>query len=407
MSAFIVSGGATLTGCITVGGSKNAALPIIFATLLTNGISVLSNVPKILDVEVALNIICEFGARVERRADTLIIDTTQLAYCVPSEKNVSKIRASSYLLGALSARFGRARIMSFGGCNFENRPIDMHIGALYSLGATINGSDICAKNLTGADIRFDKISVGATVNAILMSNCAKGRTRIFGYAREPHVYALVDFLKSCGADISFSEECITVYGCELHGGVARIIPDMIEAGTYLALSCATGSNLSVAGADVRELESFLLDIAVSGIGFSLSSDLISPFGNINCFFDIITGPYPAFPTDMQPQCAPLMAEHGGRITEGVWCSRFGYLEELAKFGLNYTRVKNLAYILPSKLHNANVIATDLRGGAAALITALICKGESVIENAEIIDRGYENIIEKLCSVGADIKRKEI
>lgn len=406
MSALTVSGGLTLSGKITVGGSKNAALPIIFATILLDGVSVLTNVPKILDVDVAIDIISQLGAVVERHDDTLIIDTTDLTYCVPSEASVSKIRASSYLLGACMARFGRARVMAFGGCNFENRPIDMHLCALCTLGATILDGDIYAKRLKGADIRFEKVSVGATVNALLLATGAKGRTRIFGYAKEPHVYALVDFLKSAGADISFSAECITVFGNKLHGGRARIIPDMIEAGTYLLISAATGCELRVCGVKMSELESFVPDITKSGIGFSSKADYISPFGSIDSYFEIITGPFPAFPTDMQPQCAPLMARCGGGITDEVWHGRFGYLDELAKFGLNYTRVKNSVHILPSMLRPANVFATDLRGGAAALIAALSCFGESVIESAEIIDRGYENIVEKLCSVGAKIKRIE-
>ena len=407
MSALIVRGGATLSGEITVGGSKNAALPIIFATLITNGVSHISGVPNILDVAVAIGIIKEFGAVVERRDSELFVDTTDLSYSTPSNASVSKIRASSYLLGALASRFGRARVMSFGGCNFENRPIDMHISALTKLGATVSGNEIYAPKLVGSDIRFEKISVGATVNAILMSATAKGTTRIYGYAKEPHVLALIDYLISCGASISLSPDCITVIGCELHGGTARIIPDMIEAGTYLMISAMTGSGISVSGMDLSELEAFLPGICASGIGFCEKGGSVFPFGEINSSFDIVTGPHPAFPTDMQPQCAPLMSVAGGSIKDTVWCGRFGYLEELAKFGLRYTRVKNSAKIFPAKLSAAQVFATDLRGGAASLIAALACPGESVIKNAEIIDRGYEDIVNKLCSLGAKIKRKEI
>ena len=407
MSALTVNGGATLSGDIAVGGAKNAALPIIFATLLTYGVSTIENVPKILDVDVAIDIISEFGARVKRNNDALVIDTTDLSYCVPSEKNVSKIRASSYLLGSCPSRFGRAQVMSFGGCNFENRPIDMHLLALTKLGAVISGNDIKANKLVGADIIFDKISVGATVNALLLATGAAGKTRIFGYAREPHVYALAEYLKTAGAEIEFSNECVTVVGKKLHGGSARIIPDMIEAGTYLLISAATGSKLRVLGADGGQIESFMKDFSASGVGFSLSDGAIAPLGRVNSYFEITTGPHPAFPTDMQPQCAPLMSRCGGRITDNVWCGRFGYLNELAKFGLMHTRVKNSALISPSKLHSASVFATDLRGGAAALIAALSCEGESVIKNAEIIDRGYEDIVEKLCSVGAKIYREEI
>lgn len=407
MSALIVNGGVELCGEVSIGGAKNAALPIIFATLITKGVSHLTNVPKILDVVVALDIIKELGAEVAWRADTLIIDTTKLTYRLPSETNVAKIRASSYLIGAMCARFGKARIMRFGGCNFENRPIDMHLSALAALGATILDNEIYAPSLMGSDIVFSKISVGATVNAVLLANGAKGKTRIFGYAREPHVYALCEYLKLCGADISFSPECITVVGKELHGASTAIIPDMIEAGTYLLISSVTGSKLAVRGVGFCDLESFLPDITASGIAFCKRNGAICPQGCISSPFDIVTGPYPAFPTDMQPQCAPLMSVFGGSITDTVWQGRFGYLDQLLKFGLKHTRVNNSAYISPSKLHKAQVLATDLRGGAALLIASLMCDGESVIENAEIIDRGYENIVEKLCSVGAKIKRQEI
>ena len=407
MSALIVRGGAALSGEITVGGSKNAALPIIFATLITNGASHIFGVPDILDVAVAISIIKELGAVVERQGNELFVDTTNLKYCIPSEASVSKIRASSYLLGALSSRFGRAQVMSFGGCNFENRPIDMHLSALTSLGATVSGNEVYAPRLVGADIRFDKVSVGATVNAILMSAAANGTTRIYGYAKEPHVIALADYLISCGARISFSPDCITVVGSELRGGTARIIPDMIEAGTYLLISAMMGAGLSVRGMDLCDLDAILPDICASGIGFSDKNGAIRPFGDVRSPFDIVTGPHPAFPTDMQPQCAPLMSAVGGSIKDNVWHGRFGYLDELAKFGLRYTRVKNSAIIFPSKLTAAQVFATDLRGGAASLIAALSCRGESVIKNAEIIDRGYEDIVNKLCSVGANIQRKEI
>ncbi len=407
MSALVISGGVDLSGEITVSGSKNAALPIIFATVITNGVSRIFGVPYILDVRIALDIIRELGAVVEWDRDALFIDTTRLSYRVPTVSSVARIRASSYLLGAMIARFGRAKIMPFGGCNFENRPIDMHLSALSSLGADISGNDITAQRLVGSDIRFEKISVGATVNAVLMSATARGVTHIYGYAKEPHVYSLCDYLVRCGADITFSEECITVCGCELHGASVKIIPDMIEAGTYLLLSALCGCRLGVRGVDLSDLHSFLPVVAGSGVAFSSKDGAVAPHGRISSAFDVVAEPYPGFPTDMQPQCAPFMSVCGGSITDTVWQGRFGYLEELAKFGLRYTRVKNSVRIEPSNLYAAQAFATDLRGGAAALITALISRGESIIKNAEIIDRGYENIVKKLCSVGAKIKNKEI
>ena len=249
MGQFIINGGRRLNGEICVSGSKNAALPLIFASISVPGTSTFTNVPDISDVDIAFDILREMGAVVRLDDSTAVIDTQNITCCLPSEEYVSKIRASSYLIGACLARFGRAEIQRFGGCNFDSRPIDMHISAALALGARIEGNELVAERLSGADIRFEKISVGATVNAIIMTASAQGRSRIYGYAREPHVISLIDYLRTAGAEIHLCDEYIEVFGASLSGANAKIIPDMIEAGSYLALSLMTESDLRVCGAD--------------------------------------------------------------------------------------------------------------------------------------------------------------
>ena len=244
MGSFMVNGGKRLSGEIVVDGSKNAALPIIFSCILIKGVSVIDNLPEINDVDVALRILSDFGALIERTPGAVRIDTRNLIYKTPNEKLTSKIRASSYLIGACLSRFGKAEIQRFGGCNFDSRPIDMHIYAAEALGAGYSGDALSAAVLHGADVHFKNISVGATVNAILLSASADGRSRIYGYAREPHVISLIDFLKSGGADINVRPEYIEVYGRDIKDAYAKTIPDMIEAGTYIALSLMTESENS-------------------------------------------------------------------------------------------------------------------------------------------------------------------
>lgn len=403
MSSFIINGGRPLFGSITVGGSKNAVLPMIFSTILVHGRSVITGVPDITDVRVALSLISSMGAEWDMTGDRLCIDTADLEYVTPDPHLTSRIRASSYLLGACLGRFGRADLMTVGGCSFDKRPIDMHIGAAEALGARLESGEIIAKKLHGSDIIFEKTSVGATINAILMATAAEGTTRIYGYAREPHVFSLIDFLNSAGAYIRPKTRYIEIEGSRLHGATGGVIPDMIEAGTYLALSLATHSPLKIVGASRTDLDSFINTLVDAGACLSFDGDTAVADGSLDEPVIITAAPHPEFATDLQPQTAPLLATYlGGRITDTVWHSRFGYLAELAKHGLEYERSGNTALIKPSRLHPANTVAPDLRGGAALLIAALSAKGESRIDSAEIIKRGYENVIEKLRQIGADI-----
>ena len=337
------------------------------------------------------------------QGDALCIDTTELEYRIPDSELVSSIRASSYLLGAALSRFGRTRIQSFGGCNFDNRPIDMHIDAMVSLGAIVDCDEIRCDRLIGSEIRFEKISVGATVNALILAATAEGVSKIYGYAREPHVISLVDFLVSAGADIHLYDDYILVVGSQLHGGSVRIIPDMIEAGTYLIASVATDSRLKITGVEPSHLESLFKLLRYGGVSLYFDEKSVKNGCSLTEPLTVVTSPYPSFPTDLQPQTAPLLAlSQGGVIREQVWHSRFGYLLELEKFGVKYRLDSNTATIFPSNLKCARARAVDLRGGAALIIAALCSYGESVIESAETIERGYENIVEKLSAVGAEI-----
>lgn len=403
MGKFIVFGNKKLNGEVTVGGSKNAALPLIFATLAIEGVSTLRNVPDISDVGVAIELIREQGAAVVRGGGTLTVDSRNLVYRSPSVDLCKKIRASTYLLGAMLARFGKAEIQDFGGCNFAERPIDMHLYAASRLGAKTENGIMRADRLTGTDIYFDKQSVGATVNALLMASRAVGKTRIFNPASEPHVKSLIGFLRRAGVKIEERYGSFTVYGTVPESADFEIIPDMIEAGTFVSLALLTGSSFKIRGVNIGHLRSFLEPLVKSGAILRLEDGALSVGGEIDAPLHIVTAPYPDFPTDLQPIVAPLMIKYsGGSITDNVWHGRFGYLDELIRFGGGYTLSGNRAEIYSGKLRSASVKAPDLRGGAGLLISALSAEGESVIENSEIIDRGYENIVSRLSALGASL-----
>lgn len=408
MQKIIIEGGRPLIGKIRVSGSKNAVLPLIFASLIAPGISVLHNVPRIGDVDVAIRIISELGAKVQRCGDTLVIDATDLSYSSPNPDLISKIRASTYLMGASLSRFGIAEPGEFGGCNFSSRPIDYHLAIAVAMGAKRVENKLIAEKLRGAKIHLPKPSVGATVNAAIMASRADGESEIFGYAKEPHVLSILDFLSSLGAKISVSEESIKITGSSLHPTEFTVIGDMIEAGSYLVAALMTGGEITVSGIDPRELISFLEVISDMGYSPEISNSSITLDSSIKSKNPrkpilISAAPYPAFPTDLQPIIAPLLSLYSGVITDSVWKERFGYLSALGKMGLKYNTSSGSAKIEKSRLHRASVTAPDLRGGMALIIAALSAKGRSEIHSPEIILRGYDSLIEKLESLGADIK----
>ncbi|MBR2650884.1 MAG: UDP-N-acetylglucosamine 1-carboxyvinyltransferase [Clostridia bacterium] len=407
MSESVISGGKPLFGTVIPGGSKNAALPILFACLPLRAVSVISNVPDIGDVRVAIEILCDMGASVVREGDVLTVDTTDVFYKKPRHSLTSRIRASSYLIGASLAAFGIFHLSEFGGCNFGNRPIDMHLYAAERLGAKKEGDAALAGRLRGARIAFSKKSVGATINALIMAAFAEGETYIEGGAEEPHVGNLIEFLRSAGADIEAHGGNINVRSRPSGGGRVTVIADMIEAGTFLIAAPLTGGRITASSVSECELSSLLSVLSASGISVECSKSGITVFGEPSREFCIRTEPYPGYPTDLQPQIAPLMAKFfGGDIYEGVWHSRFSYLSELRAFGIGYEVSGSRAKIFPSALTSGIALAPDLRGGAAALLAALAAEGESRIKNTEIILRGYSQLERKLTTLGADIKIDE-
>ena len=403
MKTILVNGGIPLYGNLCVQGSKNAALPILFATLITDGVTTLHNLPDIGDVDVAISLLRHFGAKVYVSGDSFTVDTRHLCYSEPPRELLSSIRASTYLIGSALARFGVASLGGFGGCSFAHRPIDLHIYAAEALGAEERDGHLYSSRLKGSNVLFPKQSVGATVNTLIMASTVEERTAVFNYAHEPHVLAVVDFLRGAGADITVTEGAIFIKGGRLHGSEYTIPGDMIEAGSYLAASLATFGEIRVSGFDEDHLASFfsaLFEIATVRRypdGISLIPRTSHSSFSVECM------PYPGFPTDLQPLVAPLMALYGGGIIyDNVFPTRFGYLHELASFGVLSDLRCAKARIYPSLLHSATATAIDLRGGMAALVCALAAKGQSRVLEAQTVLRGYSDPVEKLRSLGADV-----
>ena len=405
MNKIVVYGSARLSGEVQVGGSKNAALPILFATLTTGGVSKIANLPDIGDVRVALELLRDLGVRVERREDAVYIDSRGLQYRPPRADLVSKIRASTYLIGGCLSRFGICDVGSFGGCNFASRPIDLHIYAAERLGARLDSGRIRAARLMGSVIDFPKPSVGATVNAILMAASAAGETVIHGFAREPHIDSLIEFLISAGADIRQTDGEIRIVGKPLRGGEICVVGDMIEAGSYLTAGIITGGEVAVSGCPASHLESLLDVFHRFGAEVEAREDFIVAHRGRECHRTSVTAsPYPGFPTDLQPIIAPLLASGlGGCIKDTVWSTRFGYLDQLRRFGVRSRTSDGEAIIAPSHFVPAIAEAPDLRGGMACLLAALSADGVSVIYSPEVILRGYENLCEKLGTLGARVE----
>lgn len=407
MGKIEISGGVALCGEVCVSGSKNAALPIIFATVITHGVSRLENVPDISDVNDCIRIIEAFGAVVKREGDTLLIDTRSLTYRTPPEDAVCRIRASTYLIGACLSRFGFAELMMYGGCSFSARPIDLHLTLASLFGARSVKNSLVCMGLRPACAVLSRVSVGATVNALLLSAATRGTSRITPYAKEPHVLALIDYLRSAGAEIYLDEKTITVNGARLHGGNSRIVGDMVEAGTYLSAGLVSGGEVTVCGLPPSHLASFLSPLERAGVAVHCDGDKISVTGLPQRQIHITTGPYPDFPTDLQPIAAPIMAlGEGGSICDTVWAERFGYLSALSDFGIISDSGAGRAQIKKSAFKPADSSAPDLRGGAALVLSALGAHGVSHISNSEIIYRGYERIVEKLSLLGARISELE-
>lgn len=406
MKTLHVRGGVPLSGTVSVGGSKNAVLPLLFATLLTDGVSEFSNVPDIADVGAASEILRAFGAKTSFSAGVFRVDTTDLSYCQPPNGAVRRIRASSYLIGAALARFGQTELLPFGGCAFCDRPVDMHLSAAEAFGAERRGDTFFAKDgLCGARISFPKVSVGATVNAVLMATLAAGDSVIENAATEPHVTALCEYLCAAGADIRAEGTTLYVRGVTgLHGATARVIPDMIEGGTYLLAGLMTGGEVTVSDLSPDHLSSFFAPLIRAGAIVNVAEREVLIYPTDLSAFSVAASPYPGFPTDLAPQTAALLSRFsGGTVRDLVFPERFGYLETLLPFGVDYTRFPGGVNVRPSRIRPAETTVCDLRGGAAALLLALCAGGRSVLGNAGLLPRGYEKIAEKLTALGADIK----
>lgn len=416
MEKYIIHGGTALRGEVEISGAKNAAVAIIPAALMVDGVCRIENIPQISDTEMLLTILKELGAKVRFMSkSTIEIDCTNVRYQDAPYDLMRKIRASYYLIGAMLGRFGSAKTTMPGGCNFGVRPIDQHIKGMTALGADVdvkNGfvyADARDGRLHGARIYLDKVSVGATMNIMLAAALAQGRTIIENAAREPHIVDLANFLNSMGADVrGAGTDTIKVNGVDkLHGGSYAIIPDQIEAGTYMVAAAATGGEVLVKNVIPRHLECISAKLRETGTIVQEYEDSVlvkgaSTLRRVN----IKTLPYPGFPTDMQPPMGALMCVANGTsvITEGVYDNRYKYTNELRKMGAEIQVDGRVAVIEGGKrLTGAPVHACDLRAGAAMVIAGMCASGTTVVEDVRFIERGYENFVGKLKALGADIE----
>lgn len=418
MEKLVIHGGNRLFGEVEISGAKNAAVAIIPATLLAQDVCRIENIPNISDVTCMVRILSQMGAQIKYiNKHTIEIDTrTVNSYIVPHEMT-RQLRASYYLIGALLGRYNRAKVALPGGCNFGVRPIDLHIRGFELLGATavvenamINAT---ADHLTGSPIYMDKVSVGATINIMLAAVKARGLTIIENAAKEPHIVDLANFLNAMGADVrGAGTDVIKIHGVQnLHGCTYSIIPDQIEAGTYMVAAAASGGDVIVKNVIPKHLESITAKMIECGVEITEYDDAVRVKSNgqfKKC--NLKTMPHPGFPTDMQPQMAVLLSIAKGTsvISEGVWDNRFKYLDQLMRMGANVQVDGTIAVIQGvDELTGAPVRADDLRAGAAMIIAGLAASGITEIEDIIYIDRGYEDYVEKLRNLGADIYRKEI
>lgn len=417
MEKFVINGGNALCGTVDISGAKNAAVAIIPATILIEDECIIENVPDIQDVRIILDILSSLGAKVEKiSANTVKIDASTLNTYIAEKEMASKMRASYYLLGALCGRFKKAAVPPPGGCNFGIRPIDQHIKGFEALNCKVeikHGSiNVDGENIKGGQVYFDVVSVGATINLMLAAVRAPGVTIMENAAKEPHIVDVANFLNSMGANIKGAgTDVIKITGVEkLHGGTYGVIPDQIEAGTYMFAAAATRGDVTIRNVIPKHLEAITSKFIEMGVDVTEGDDEIRVCakGNLNKI-NVKTLPYPGFPTDLQPPMVALLTTVNGTsiVTESVWDSRFQYVAELEKMGAKITVNGSVAVIEGGHaLTGADVKSTDLRAGAGMVIAALCANGTTEVLNVYHIDRGYENIIEKLTSLGADIKRTD-
>jgi len=415
LEKYVINGGTALHGEVEISGAKNAAVAIIPAALLVDGVCRIENIPQISDTDMLLTILTELGAKVSFiNKSTIEIDCTGATYKDAPFELMRKIRASYYLIGSMLGRFGSAKTTMPGGCNFGVRPIDQHIKGMNALGAVVEVmsgfvyAEATGGRLRGARIYLDKVSVGATMNIMIAAVLAAGRTIIENAAREPHIVDLANFLNSMGADVrGAGTDTIKVNGVDrLHGGSYTIIPDQIEAGTYMVAAAATGGEVLVKNVIPKHLECISAKLRETGTIVQEYEDSVLVKGASTLRrANIKTLPYPGFPTDMQPPMGALLCLARGTsvITEGIYDNRYKYINELRKMGAEIQVDGRVAVIEGGRqLTGALVQACDLRAGAAMVIAGMCASGTTVVEDIHYIERGYENFVGKLKALGADI-----
>ena len=419
MEKLVILGGARLSGEVEISGAKNSAVAILAASIMVKGKCRIENVPHVSDIDVLLDIINGLGgsaAFVEK--STVEVDCTNLNKYEADYETVRRIRASSYLMGALLSRFHRARVGMPGGCDFGVRPIDQHIKGFKILGTEVEVDhgmvDLRADNLVGDNIYLDVVSVGATINIMLAATLAEGITVIESAAKEPHIVDVANFLNCMGANIKGAgTDVIKIKGVpELHGGEFSVIPDQIEAGTFMIAAAATHGDVTITNIIPTHMESLSAKLEEMGVGIEEYDEAIRVYtdGRRLKRTNIKTQPYPGFPTDLQPQMLTLLtiADGTSLVTENVWDNRFKYVDELNRMGAHISVDGRVAAVEGcDHLAGSPVHATDLRAGAALVIAGLMAHGVTEIYNLKYIDRGYENFETKLRSIGAQIARRNI
>lgn len=415
MQKYIIQGGTKLSGEVSISGAKNAVVAILPATILANGPCIIENIPDISDVDIITKILKQMGADIKViNKTTLKIDTKNIKIPEVPYELAKHMRASYYFLGALLGKFNSASVAMPGGCDFGVRPIDQHLKGFESLGANCKLEHgmitVDAKKLTGSDICFEMVTVGATINVMLAAVRAKGLTVIENAAKEPHIVDLANFLNSMGANImGAGTDVIKIRGVDvLHGTEYSVIPDQIEAGTYMVAAAATKGDVLIKNVIPKHLESITSKLRKIGVEITEFDDSIRvKYVGQMLRTNIKTRPHPGFPTDMQPQMAVLLCLAKGTsiITEGVWESRFKYIDEIRRMGADVSVDGRVAIIEGiEKFVAAPVKAVDLRAGAAVIIASLAAEGVTEIENIYHVERGYEHIEEKLRKLGANIKK---
>ncbi|MCP9035349.1 MULTISPECIES: UDP-N-acetylglucosamine 1-carboxyvinyltransferase [unclassified Streptococcus] len=418
MKKIVINGGHPLKGEVTISGAKNSVVALIPATILADDIVTLDGVPDISDVASLIEIMTIMGAKIERKEDSLVIDPRGVKNMPMPFGKINSLRASYYFYGSLLGRYGQATVGLPGGCDLGPRPIDLHLKAFEAMGAamTMDGSSMKlatdGKPLQGANIYMDTVSVGATINTILAAVKAEGRTVIENAAREPEIIDVVTLLNNMGAHIrGAGTDIIIIDGVpQLHGTRHQVIPDRIEAGTYIALAAAIGEGIQINNVLYEHLESYIAKLEEMGVRMTISEDSIFVEKQTGLkAIQIKTSPYPGFATDLQQPITPLLltAAGRGRIVDTIYEKRVNHVPELAKMGANISTLNDhIIYEGPNQLTGSSVKATDLRAGAALVITGLMASGTTEITNVEYILRGYSDIIHKLTQLGADIQLVE-